>query len=37
MPLSERLRAAWTCRECRRYRRLALAFAALYVGSWLIL
>jgi hypothetical protein len=37
MPLSDRLRVAWACRECRRYRRLALAFAALYVGSWLIL
>jgi hypothetical protein len=37
MALSDRLRAAWSCGECRRYRRLALLFAALCVGSWLIL
>jgi hypothetical protein len=31
-----RLREAWSCRECRLYRHLALALAVLYVLAWMV-
>jgi hypothetical protein len=36
MTFTSRLRAAWDCNECRRYRRLALVFLALACLGWLL-
>jgi hypothetical protein len=35
MALVDRVRDAWDCEECRRYRRAALAVLLLAVASWL--
>jgi hypothetical protein len=37
MAVIDRIRAAWACAECRRYRHLALAFAAAAVCAWALL
>jgi hypothetical protein len=37
MGFSDRLHLAWTCAECRRYRRMAILFVVLCLGSWLLL
>jgi hypothetical protein len=37
MAAIDRICAAWECAECRRYRRLALAFAAAAVCAWALL
>lgn len=37
MPLSERLRLALACEECRFYRRWALTLAFLFVVAWMVL
>jgi hypothetical protein len=33
----DRLHAAWDCKECRLYRRAALAMGVLALCSWLLL
>ena len=35
--LVERVRAAWRCVECRRYRRTALTLGVLFLLSWALL
>jgi hypothetical protein len=37
MKLRDCLRQAWDCRECRTYRRAALALGLLAACSWLLL
>jgi hypothetical protein len=37
MTAIDRLRAAWQCAECRRYRRAALALSVAAVCAWLLL
>jgi hypothetical protein len=37
MTFFDRLHTAWDCKECRFYRRAALALGALAVCSWILL
>jgi hypothetical protein len=37
MPFADRVRTAWDCRECRFYRRTALALGLLAACSWYLL
>jgi hypothetical protein len=36
MTALHRLREAWSCRECRRYRRIALGLIVLWAVVWMV-